>query len=472
MITYELREDVTSPLYAQLYEYIRMDIVNGHLKAHDKLPSKRHLANHLQISVITVTTAYEQLMAEGYIYTKPRRGYYVMEQIVRGDTPTIKEVVYKREASTVTAPPSYRLDLTANDTPQQAFPFSVWSKLMRHRMSYGQEELMATSPPAGVYALRRAVAGYLRVFRNMPVEANQIIIGAGTEYLYTILIHLLQQDYVYCLENPGYSKLSHIYKQHQRTCTYARLDEEGVVMDDIMQADPQVLHLSPSHHFPTGKVTSIGRRQELLQWAAASADRYIIEDDYDSEFRLTGRLIPTLASIDTSQSVIYMNTFSKSLASTIRISYMVLPPSLMNIYHETMTYCSSTVSNFEQYTLADLIEQGYFERHINRMRTYYRKQRQQVIHTMKASSLYPYLKIQENSSGLHYVITLATTMSDKEFIKRCHEKGIHIKALSEYYQKNTHSDICTHQFIVNYSNIDIDALQWGLEEMYAIIAGK
>lgn len=130
------------------------------------------------------------------------------------------------------------------------------------------------------------------------------------------------------------------------------------------------------------------------------------------------------------------------------------------------------MSNFEQYTLADLIEQGYFERHINRMRTYYRKQRQQVIHTMKASSLYPYLKIQENSSGLHYVITLATTMSDTEFIKRCHEKGIHIKALSEYYQKNTHRDICTHQFIINYSNIDIDALQWGLEEMYAIIVGE
>ena len=212
----------------------------------------------------------------------------------------------------------------------------------------------------------------------MNILPEQIIIGAGTEYLYQLLLQLFPGDALFCLENPGYPKLSTIYRENHRALCYADLDQEGIRMDTIKRLDPQILHISPTHHFPTGKVTSIARRYELLNWAHNNVHRYIIEDDYDSEFRLNGRLIPTLASIDQTQSVIYMNTFSKSLASTIRISYMVLPLPLLTIFKTRLSYLSSTVSNFEQYTLAKFIRDGYFERHINRMRTYYKKHRKAI----------------------------------------------------------------------------------------------
>ena len=208
-----------------------------------------------------------------------------------------------------------------------------------------------------------------------------------------MIIQLLGREKKYALEDPGYRKIAQIYKSNNVNFEYIPLDSDGIDRKALEKSSAQVLHISPSHHFPTGIVTPISRRYELLSWASESAERYIIEDDYDSEFRFSGKPIPSLQSIDTLDKVIYINTFSKSLTSTIRISYMVLPKELMELYKKELSFYSCTVSNFEQYTLASFIQQGYFEKHINRMRNYYRAHRDRVMSAIKNHRLYDKVSI-------------------------------------------------------------------------------
>ena len=251
---------------------------------------------------------------------------------------------------------AYFADFVSNSTAENAFPFSIWTKLIKEVMAENSKELLSRSPSNGVYALREAIAGYLYQFRGMDVEPERIIIGAGTEYLYGLIIQLLGYDRCYAVEDPGYQKISRIYEAQNVTCKFVAMDESGINIEALEQSGADILHISPAHHFPTGLVTPISRRYELLSWASRQEERYIIEDEYDSEFRLVGKPVPTLESIDVGENVIYINTFSKSLSSTIRISYMVLPESLMKRYNEKLSFYACTVSNIEQYTLARFIK--------------------------------------------------------------------------------------------------------------------
>ena len=262
---------------------------------------------------------------------------------------------------------------------------------------------MNVAPVCGVNELREAIARHLRSFRGMMVDPNQIIIGAGTEYLYGLITELLGNDKIYTIENPGYKKLAMIYRQREITCKYAAMDEQGVTGASLENVKTDVAHICPNHHFPTGITMPASRRYEILSWANAREGRYVIEDDYDSEFRTEGKPIPTLFSIDGCEKVIYMNTFSKSLSPTIRISYMVLPVKLVRRFYQNMSFYSCTVSNFEQYTLAEFIMRGYFEKHINRMRLYYIRKRKRIIETIKQSILSDKCEIIENDSGLHFL---------------------------------------------------------------------
>lgn len=243
---------------------------------------------------------------------------------------------------------------------------------------------MIHSPSGGIRELREAICQYLYQFRGMKVTPEQVVVGAGTEYLYGLLIQLLGRSRRFAVENPGYRKIPMIYEKNGVSCSYIPLDAHGVRIDALTESGADILHISPSHHFPTGIITPVSRRHELLNWAAASEHRYIIEDDYDSEFRLGGRPLPTLQSIDTIEKVIYINTFTKSLSSTIRISYMILPPHLMRRFQKELGFYSCTVSNFEQYTLTRFLSEGYFEKHINRMRKYYRNQRNAILDCIKS----------------------------------------------------------------------------------------
>ena len=390
------------------------DILAGKLSAGEKLPSKRALAANLEVSKITVETAYGQLLAEGYISAREKVGFFVeaVAPLTERPAPVAEE----------TEIPKTGVDLTAGGPLH--FPFSVWSRLQREVMLDHGEKLLQPLHHQGYGGLRRAIAGHLAGFRAMNVDSENIVIGAGTDHLYNLLIQLLGRHRVYAVEEPGYGKIRQIYAAAGAACVSAGLDGAGVMPPE----NGDVLHISPSHHFPTGLVTPAFRRQELLGWAAAG-DRWIIEDDYDSEFRFAAHPLPSLHTMDRKGRVIYMNTFSKSLAPSIRISYMVLPADLM----ARLGFYSCTVTSFEQYTLERFLREGYFEKHINRMRKFYKNQRNRLVELLNRSPISGKITILEQNAGLHFLLRVDTAETDEALTARWAGAGIRVRALSEFY---------------------------------------
>ncbi len=474
MITYSFTDIGSETLYRHLYHCLKNDIIAGVLKENDRLPSKRTFAKNLGISVITVENAYAQLLAEGYIYSVPKKGFFVEAipdamRIRYRETPTVKEEqpYYRGDASTAKDEAvSYEkenhilADFASNRNHPAHFPFSVWAKLSKETMARDPHALMTPSPANGVYELRYAICRHLAAFRGMQVDPSQVIIGAGTEYLYSLLIQLLGYDKVYAMENPGYKKLYRIYRSHRVACRAIEMDEKGVSMKRLLASDTDVLHITPAHHFPTGIVTPIGRRYELLSWASAAEGRYIIEDDFDSEFRMVGKSIPMLQSIDMQEKVIYMNTFSKSLSSTIRISYMILPPHLAERFHERLGFYSCTVSTFDQFTLAGFIEGGYFEKHINRMRTYYKNLQKRLIEDIKNGPVASKVEIAEEEAGLHFLLKLKTSLTDRQIVEKAMAMGYRVLTLSECYIEESGADDekDSHTLVINYSGMEEEQL--------------
>ena len=422
MLTYELKKSPGVPLYEALYRCIRADILAGILLPGQKLPSKRALAQNLEVSKITVESAYNQLLSEGYIRAQEKVGYFV--ESIPLSIPRRADNV----PAVITEAERPLLDLTGSGT--EKFPFSVWSRLQREVMLDYGEKLLLPLPNQGIAELRQAIAAHLYAFRSMHVDPENILIGAGTDFLYNLLIQLLGREKTYAVEDPGYGKIHKIYAAGGVRCISVPMDHEGVLPAALENA--KVLHLSPAHHFPTGLVTSVPRRQELLKWAQR-CDGYIIEDDYDSEFRFDAHPKPTMQSLDRSGRVIYMNTFSKSLAPSIRISYMVLPPELMAVFRKNLGFYSCTVSSFEQYTLARFLNRGYFEKHINRMRKYYKNRRNQVLSALSRRAFSEKLTIREEDAGLHFLLKVDTPMEDDELVRFCEKNGVRLRALSSYY---------------------------------------
>ena len=296
----------------------------------------------------------------------------------------------------------------------------------------------------------------------MQVDAENILIGAGTDFLYNLIIQLLGRDVLYGVEDPGYGKIRRIYSAGGVRCVGIPMDESGVRLDSL--GNCRVLHISPSHHFPTGRVTPVQRRQELLQWAEA-VEGYIIEDDYDSEFRFNAHPMPAMQSMDHSGRVIYMNTFSKTLAPSIRISYMILPPGLMAVFREKLGFYSCTVSSFEQYTLSRFLERGYFEKHINRMRKFYRSRRNRVVEVLNRCSFADLLTIREEEAGLHFLLKIETELTDQELEDLFFRTGIRIHALSSYYH-NPVPEEDRRCLVVNYSGIREDELEQAISTIH------
>lgn len=442
MLTYELKKMPGVPLYELLYRCLRQDIQSGILPAGSKLPSKRALAQHLEISKITVEAAYSQLLAEGYISSREKVGYFVEESLHPQKPPAA--ILRTEEAPIPTAP----LDLTANASGH--FPFSVWSKLQREVMLDLGEKLLQHIHPQGCLELRQAIASHLAAFRGMQVDPANIVIGAGTDFLYNLLIQLLGRDKLYAVEEPGYGKIRQIYAAGGVEVISASMDELGV--DPRLLGAARVLHISPSHHFPTGIVTPLQRRQELLRWAE-STDGFIIEDDYDSEFRFHAHPMPALCSMDRQGRVIYMNTFSKSLTPAIRISYMILPEGLMAQYRQKLGFYSGTVPSFEQYTLARFLERGYFEKHINRMRKFYKSRRDKVICALQACPWNDRITIFEKDAGLHFLVQVDTRLDDAALTALWKKSGIRVRALSSYYHGNAPIS-AKRTLVINYSGLD------------------
>ena len=445
MLTYDMEDRKGLARYDYLYRCIKEDILAGRLAAGEKLPSKRALAGHLEVAVVTVENAYAQLVAEGYLYAREKRGYFVSEL---APLPAAENAPPEEEMTRQTR--SWRLDLKQGGGGTEGFPFSVWARLMRRALTERGEELLRATPHSGAMELRKAISAYLYRFRGISACPEQIVVGAGTEYLYNLLVQLLGRDRLYGAEDPGYSKAVEIYALNGACCLPLPVDAQGVSADTLESKGVQVLHISPNHQFPMGIVTPIGRRQSLLHWAERG-DRYIIEDDYDSEFRFTGRPIPTLQSIDRAGRVIYVNTFSRTLAPSLRISYMVLPRSLMGEYRSRLGFYSCTVPAMEQYTLAAFLDGGYFESHVNRMRVYYRGLRDRVMEVVRSGPLAGRAEIQNESTGLHFLLRLDTEKNDRELAARASRKGLRLSFLSDY--ERTEGAAPAHTLIVNYPGV-------------------
>ena len=449
MLTYELKKGPGVPLYEALYRCIRQDILTGKLQPGEKLPSKRALSQHLEVGKITVETAYAQLLSEGYIRSREKVGFFVeeVEQLPPAPPPV------PPQAAPEEAP---MLDLTANGTGH--FPFTVWSKLQREViLDYGRQ-LLLPLPNQGILELRQAIAAHLAAFRGMEIDPENILVGAGTDFLYNLLIQLLGRDKIFAVEEPGYEKIRRVYGAGGVRCISAPMDAEGVMPQALM--DAQVLHISPSHHFPTGLVTPLSRRQALLGWAAAG--NWIIEDDYDSEFRFASHPLPAMQSMSP-ERVIYINSFSKSLAPSIRISYMVLPPALMEKFRRELGFYSCTVPSFEQYTLAYFLDRGYFEKHINRMRKFYRARRNRVIAMLERCPAADKLTILEQDAGLHFLLKVETALDDRALTALFAQSGLHVQPLSSFHTHPTEE--CRGMLVINYSAVDERALEEGLGKL-------
>ena len=469
MLTYNLTATGSDSLYESLYKCIKNDILQGKLCAGEKLPSKRSFAKNLGISVITVENAYGQLSDEGYIYSMPKRGFYVsdIDMVANPNTSAKTSAdanLFDDSASIACSP--YFADFSSNQTDSEIFPFTIWTKSVRSVLNDNRIQLMINPPCGGILPLRNAIARYLGDFRGMKVAPHQIIIGAGTEYLYGLLIQLLGKDLIYGVENPGYHKIGKICKSMDVSYRHVDLDENGVSIHELEEKKIDIIHTSPSHHFPTGIVTPVSRRYELLGWAAKKKQHYIIEDDYDSELRLSGKPFPTLQSLDVSGKVIYMNTFTKTLASTVRISYMVLPEDLAKRFYSELSFYSCTVSNFEQYTLAQFMENGSFEKHINRLRNYYQNKRDAILKELKSGSIGKYITIQEEEAGVHFLMHIQSDCTEAEIVEKAKAGGVKLDPLSRYYIKNTEKHEQNGQenpyentYVMNYSSVNMENIK-------------
>ena len=456
MLTYDMEDRGRTPLYEYLYRCIREDIRSGALPPGEKLPSKRALAEHLRVSVITVESAYAQLEAEGYVRSEPRRGFFA----ARLEPVPAKGQEAAPPLPQAAPPRTYRADLKSNRVDPARFPFATWSRLMRQVLSEEDTNLLQPIPSQGVEALRRAIAGHLHSYRGLTISPEQILVGAGTEYLYQLLIQLLGPELGFAVEDPGYPKIRQVYGKCGVRCCPVPLDSQGMDLTALSASGATAAHLSPSHHYPTGLVTPIGRRQALLQWAQ-DRNAVIIEDDYDSEFRFSGLPIPTLQSIDAGGRVIYMNTFSQTISPSMRVGFMVLPPALLERWRRELDFYACTVPALEQHVLARFLAGGHYEQHLSRMRKEYRLRRARVLEAFRTGPFAGRVSIAEEGAGLHFLLHLDTACTDEALRRRAESLGARLGFLSEYAAAP--APAYAHTLVINYAGLAQDRLAEAVE---------
>ena len=470
-------------LYEYLYRCIRHDIAHGKVEPGQKLPSKRALAKQLGVSLITIEAAYDQLVAEGYIRSRERCGYYACDLApaakieeqgnVRFRTATETRANRRREghASNPNGPQpisqneehlerrtGYRpsdadfapslnglapharnapsdapllADFTHSTLATTMLPYSAWAKAVRRTLSdESAASLAEAASAAGSPELRSAIADHLRQYRGMDVSPDQVVIGAGSQTLYQLLVQLLGRTRRYAVEDPGYPLLTRMYEQQDAQVAHIGLDDSGIDIDALEASDASVAHIMPSHQFPTGIVTTAARRRELLNWAR-KGDRYLIEDDYDSEFRMAGRPIPSLFGIDAAERVLYLNSFAKSLGAAFRMAYLVLPPQLAQRFRKQLGFYANTVSPLDQLALARFIKQGHYDRHVNRLRTHARKTQDALVNALH-EAFGDRIAFAGLNDGLHFIMQLESERGERELATAAEATGISIAPLSSF----------------------------------------
>ncbi len=458
--TIELQADGSKCLYEQIYEYIRQEIRGGKLLQSERLPSTRSLAEYLQISRSTVEMAYEQLVSEGYIEARPYKGYFVckIEELFRLEEKENKEInCGKTELDAAFEGREYAVDFSPTRIDMSGFPFSVWRRINKAVLSDSNAKLFSRGNAQGDYGLRETIARYLHASRGVNCTPQQIIIGAGNDYLLMLLEKILGRHVPIAMESPTYKRAYQIFRSFAYPITVVDMDESGLMVSKLEQTEAVLTYVMPSHQYPTGTVMPIGRRSELLKWANEKEGRYLIEDDYDSEFRYKGKPIPSLQSSDKNEKVIYMGTFSKSIAPAIRVSYMVLPMKLVEVYRNNCYFYSTTVSRIDQKVLDEFIKGGYFERHLNKMRKVYKEK-----HDLLLEQLEPFRRdfhITGENAGLHLLLTCKKDVTEEKLVEAALEQGIKVYGLSDHIVDGSME--VSHTVILGYGGLSLEEIKKG-----------
>ena len=416
------------PLYEQLYRSLAAEMRTGAVPAGTRMPGKRRLAAELSVSVNTVDAAYQMLAAEGYLEARERSGFYVQEYLA---LPESAAPAAPPKAEAVPKQRPIRYDLSTRGVDPGLFPFRTWARLQKELL-YSSPELLTHGDAQGDLALRQALAGYLEEYRGVRCGAHQIVVGAGLEYLLGLLAPLLPGPAA--VENPGYPRAKQVLENNGVACCCLPVDEDGLSIRALSDSGAAVCYVTPSHQFPTGVTMPAGRRAELRRWAArCPGRRYIIGDDYDSEFRFDTRPLPSLQGMAGADGpVVYLSTCSRSLAPSIRIAYMVLPEQLLPAWHAKYRLYSSTVSRFEQQTLARFITGGYFTRHLARERVAYKARRDALTAALQEAFAPEELHLTGLHTGLHLLAELRDPPPDDALRAAAEAEGVRLSLLSDY----------------------------------------
>lgn len=429
-------------LYQQIYEYIRDEIRKGKLPIGEKLPSTRSLAEYLQVARSTVDVAYGQLVAEGYLEARPCRGYFVspVEGLLdisgssfSGTESTDLRLFHDREKTLSSGVPKEEYPVQYDFSPHaislKDFPFATWKKITKNILVDANSEMFALGEAQGDLALRKTIARYLHSSRGVNCYPEQVIVGAGNDYLFMLLEKILGRHVPIAMEEPTYKRAYRVFQSFAYEVEAIPMDENGMDVERLRGTKARIAYVMPSHQYPTGVVMPIGRRLELLKWAGEKEDRYIIEDDYDSEFRYRGKPIPALQASDRKGRVIYMGTFSKSIAPAIRVGYMVLPLYLLKVYRENCGFYASTVSRIDQRILNEFIRDGYFERYLNKMRKIYRGRHDFLLGEM--SCFEKEFAISGENAGLHILLTSRSRIPEEDLIRAAAKEGVKLYGISD-----------------------------------------
>ncbi len=350
--------------YLKVYEQVKEDIINGRYPVGTKLPSKRVMAEAMDMSVITIEHAYELLSEEGYIVPREKSGYFVSfddSDIYIGVEKSSYDTRYK----------SFKKTGAKSNNNEPVFSYSIYAKTVRKVLSEYDDYIMQKSPKNGLYELRNAIAEYLLRSRRLKVIPDQIVIGAGAEYLYGLIVQTFGRDIAYGVESPSYQKIAKVYAAGGARLTMLTLGKDGIESDELWNSNVKLLHITPYRSFPSGVTASASKKREYLKWSRKN-EGYIIEDDFESEFTPSRKPEETIFSLDEEGRVIYVNTFTRTIGSYVRCAYMVLPTGLIDTFNEKTGFYECPVPTLDQLVIASLMDSGDFERHINKVRRYNR----------------------------------------------------------------------------------------------------
>lgn len=469
MIFFQIdKKDKSNHIYQQIYKELKEAILERKIPANEKLPSKRKLAEKLGVSINSVSNAYEQLLAEGYIYAIERKGYYV-ENItqfnIQKDAKTnfpddLKEEFSKKDEGW--------LSLSHMTADISMFPFKEWMKCEKIAIKNHKNELSDIPHPQGPYLVRKTISRMIALTRGVKCEPEQVIIGPGTQPLLRQVLGMQRENIKAAIENPGYSRIYQLLKDMNFEVFPIDLDKKGIDIKKVEALNPDLLFITPSHQFPTGIIMPISRRIELLNWASASEGRYIVEDDYDSEFKYGTDNIPSLQSLDRNQRVIYAGTFSKTIMPSFRISYLVLPPDLLREYKRHFSYWIQGSNTLNLFTLHYFIESGEYAKHVKRMKNHYEIKRENLIKELKWKFRNG-IKIKNVPAGLHFIAEFKTDKGYKEIEERAKKEKLEIYSMKRFNLLGNIEEGKKIILVIGFANIKNEDIPVAVDRLYRVI---